>query len=257
MNNKIFKRAFKETSSYIYTLSYRLTGTSDEAEDLMQETYIHAHDKWQQLKNIDNPGPWLRKICLNLFIQRNRKTETRYRMKETVFPVDDHNIISRTFSPEQEYIFNYESQKIQSQCYSILTSSLCIYQRIVFVLVDIFEIKIDEVSEIIGKPKPATKSLLHRARNKMNKHLASICSLANSENICKCSSWISFAHDINTRRAHLKEIIKNRKKDYDKESTNSNLAILYKTLPYLNPTETISENYNKKIEPFNKKLHLL
>ena len=231
--------AVKETSSYLYTLSYRLTGSSDEAQDLMQETYIHAHDKWHQLKNIENPAPWLRKICLNIFIQRNRKKESRYRMKETAFPVEDHNIISGTLTPEEECLYNHEAQKIQSQCYSILTSSLCIYQRIVFVLVDIFEIDIDEVSEIIIKSKPAAKSLLNRARNKMNKHLASICSLANSENICKCSSWISFAHDIDTRRAHLKEIIKNRKKDYDKETTNNNLAFLYKTLPYLNPPRDI------------------
>ncbi len=228
---------FKETSSYIYSLSYRLTGSRDEAGDLMQETYLRAMQKLHQVRDAGNPLPWLRKICLNIFLDKNKKSGARYGMKETVFPADDHYIASNELTPEQEVVFDEDVQKIRSQCYSILSSTLCLNQRIAFVLVDIFRLDADEVSEIMNRSRSSVKSLLFRAREKMSRRLSPSCGLVDPDNICRCRSWIAFAHDVGKRREHLAEILEQKNPHADTRTAKDRLRMLFNALPYLRPPE--------------------
>lgn len=228
-----FEAAVVSSSRYIYSLSYRLTGSHDDASDLMQETYLKAFQKWDSARNRDNPMPWLRKICLNAFIDAGRKTGARGRMKETVFPAEEHDIVSDRPSPEDEVLADEEVRRIQSQCYTLMTTMLGLYQRIAFVLIDIFQLEIGEVSRLLRRSEASTKSLLYRARNRMNGAIGSSCGILNPEHHCRCRSWIAFSHDIEQRRRRLREII-SRAGDAGHES-GEKLHALYAALPHLNP----------------------
>ncbi len=230
-----FEEIVKDTSPYIYSLSYRLTGSSDEASDLMQDTYLRALQKFPQARNTENPLPWLRRICLNIFIDAQRKSNAKNRMKEVVFPADDHYFVSDGLTPEEEFVIDEEVQRIRSQCYSLLCSTLRLHQRIAFVLVDVFEIDIVEVSEIIGRSPAATKGLLYRARKKMCGRLGGTCSLVNPDNVCRCSSWVSFAHDIQRRREHLRVVLEGRDRSPRAAMKASTLSVIFRALPYLKP----------------------
>jgi RNA polymerase sigma factor (sigma-70 family) len=247
LSQRHFVQTVKDTSRYIYSLSYRLTGSSHEASDLMQETYLKAFQKWKSVHNTDNPLPWLRKICVNIFIDGDRKSKAGWAIKETEFPSDSHDFVSTALSPEEELVYNEEIQAIKSQCYTILSSSLNMHQKISFVLIDLFQLDIGEVSRLIDKSRAATKSLLYRAREKMGRFLGPFCGLVSSENACRCKSWVDLSHDIQKRRDMLKSILKSRPgADAGKPEIRQKVHSLCKALPYLNyPPQSLEEIFFK------------
>jgi RNA polymerase sigma-70 factor (ECF subfamily) len=236
-NTGTFEEIVKKTSAYVYSLSYRLTGSGDEAKDLMQETYLRALRNLRQARNPANPIPWIRKICLNLFIDAHRRKNSKNGIKEVAFPAEDHCVLSGALTPEQELVMDEDVRKIRSQCFSIVSSRLGFYQRIAFVLVDIFRLDVAEVSSITGKSPASVKSLLHRARSTMNRHLGSTCGLVRQDNLCRCRSWVALAHDVHGKRELLKELMARRNASAATGETADTLKMLYQTLPYLKPPD--------------------
>lgn len=57
----------------IYRLAYRLSGKKEDAEDLTQETFRIAFEKFDQLREIEKCRNWLVMILKNLFFKELRK----------------------------------------------------------------------------------------------------------------------------------------------------------------------------------------
>ncbi len=159
-----FENIVHRTSSYIFSLSYRLTGSYDDAHDLLQDTYLKAWEKWERVHDKENALPWIRKICVNQYIDMYRKSKREYIVSDPVFPRMEYEIASDAPSPEDELIADEEIRLIHSQCWTIITRTLPLYQQIVFILINIYRIGIEETARLIKKSPAATKSLLHHDR---------------------------------------------------------------------------------------------
>jgi RNA polymerase sigma factor (sigma-70 family) len=228
-----FERAFNQYATFLYSLAYRLTGCREDAEDLIQETCLKAWRSRKQLST-DNAEPWLRRICINTFIDSSRRKRVPTILNGD-FPTT-HEIASSDPTPDEQLLVDEEIRSIHSQCFSIVSANLPLYQRIIFVLVDIFQLSIDDAAELIGRSRSATKALLHRAREKMNSFLAPSCTLLSDSNLCRCESWISFAHDSQRRREYLLQILNARdRSDVSMKETKKKLIALFRQLPHLNP----------------------
>jgi RNA polymerase sigma-70 factor (ECF subfamily) len=57
----------------LYRYAYRLTGNSNDAEDLTQETFCSAQAKFSQLREPERVKSWLFSILHNAFLVRQRK----------------------------------------------------------------------------------------------------------------------------------------------------------------------------------------
>ena len=57
----------------MFNICIRMTGNQAEAEDLLQEAFLLAFKKIQQLKNPEQFGGWLRRIVVNECIRHSRK----------------------------------------------------------------------------------------------------------------------------------------------------------------------------------------
>lgn len=226
-----FEAFVRETSSYIYSLSYRLSGTRPDAQDLSQETYLRAWRAWTTFDRDRNPFPWLRQICVHCFVERMR---TRKRRAATE-PLDDRpELASSDPRPEEILIADEEIRKTQSQCYTIVSSGLTGEQRIVFVLTDIFLLDLNETSVLIGKSLSATKALLHRARARMQSRLGNLCSLALKENPCTCSAFHANSQSSAERREYARSILAERARDQAAlADTQARVIALFHNLPLL------------------------
>lgn len=242
-DDAIFGETVRTTASYIYSLSYRLTGSADDAADLAQETYLKAFERRTQLRDPQKALPWLRRICLRAFIDDARKRGARRGMRTVRFP-DGHELASTLPTPEQEMMGGDDVARIRSQCFSILSSSLCLYQRIAFVLIDVFGLDAGEVALLTGKSVPSVKSALHRARGTMYRKLASACGIVQEDAVCSCGAWIAFAHDIGKKRALLKEMLAAGADPHPPgAAVRKRLGDLFKALPYLEPPRVNSGKF--------------
>jgi RNA polymerase sigma-70 factor (ECF subfamily) len=61
----------------LFRAAYRLTGNVADAEDLVQDTCLHAFSKRASLRAATSPCNWLIRVQYNLFIDRARLAETR------------------------------------------------------------------------------------------------------------------------------------------------------------------------------------
>ena len=59
----------------IYRGAYRYAGTREMAEDLTQDTFATAYDKFHQLRELSNAKAWLFTILRNKFFTELRKKE--------------------------------------------------------------------------------------------------------------------------------------------------------------------------------------
>jgi RNA polymerase sigma-70 factor (ECF subfamily) len=69
----LLTRLVDEYYSLLYRYAYRLSGSSAEAEDLTQQTYLAAAVKLDQLRDLAHAKAWLFTILRNLFLKRMRR----------------------------------------------------------------------------------------------------------------------------------------------------------------------------------------
>ncbi|MEX1126154.1 MAG: SigE family RNA polymerase sigma factor [Acidimicrobiia bacterium] len=62
----------------VVALAYALSGSRSGAEDLAQEAFIAAHQRWDRIGGYDKPGAWVRRVVANMAISAfRRKTAER------------------------------------------------------------------------------------------------------------------------------------------------------------------------------------
>ena len=54
-------------------LAYALCGSRWAAEDLAQDAFLAAHDRWDRISGYDQPGAWVRRVVANRSISSVRK----------------------------------------------------------------------------------------------------------------------------------------------------------------------------------------
>lgn len=133
----------------LWRYCYRITGSPWDAEDLVQETLIKAFSSLTQIWQPINPKGYLFRIATNTWIDQCRRIKLK---------IDSIETINEQLSREPIDIFDIEG------AIEHLVLHLPPRQRVVILLVDVFQFKAKEVGEIIGSSEGAIKALLHRAR---------------------------------------------------------------------------------------------
>ena len=244
--NDDFQEVISQSASYLYSLAYRLTGSSDDAKDLVQESYFKAFKKWSQFEQKKRPIPWLRKICINTFIDNKRRLDRKKVLPGFDSFVIDHRIAADIPTPEDELLAEEGVQTIHSRCFSIFTQNLPLYQKISFVLIDIFDLSISETAVLIDKTEPATRALLHRARTKISQPVSEICSLVLPQNYCQCASWVRYADDAQKRRAYIHSILAHSQSGpHEVADVKKKLIVLFNNLPLIQPVNNWFEEVKK------------
>src|SRR5438132_8060721 len=70
-----FEEEALDLSDQVYRVAGRLTGSREEAEDLVQQTYERAFRSWRQYTPGTNLRAWLLRILTNLNIDRGRRQQ--------------------------------------------------------------------------------------------------------------------------------------------------------------------------------------
>ena len=151
---------FKKHRARLFGIAYRMLGTRDEAEDILQEAYI----KWHEANEgeIESAEAWLVTIATRLSIDRLRKAS---RERETYIGpwLPEPIIISDALSPEEEMEFASDL----SLAFLVLLERLSPLERAAFLLHDIFDCAYTDIARIVGKTETASRQMIHRARERV------------------------------------------------------------------------------------------
>lgn len=169
-----FARLVEQLSPYIYRLSMRMLGNTQDAEDVLQETFIKA---FQHLENFDGRSKistWLYRIATNealMLIRKRKHVEISLEQSSNVDtdPLDEPvHFIDWTTLPEQE-LMSEEVRAYLRQAVDGLPPSM----RAVFLLREIEELSTMETAQVLNISDAAVKTRLSRARLQLREKLSS------------------------------------------------------------------------------------
>ncbi len=72
-----FDALVREHQRMIYSLCYRMSGSPADAEDLAQETFIHAYQHLDGFRGEARVSSWLYRIAVNLCLNWQKRTQRR------------------------------------------------------------------------------------------------------------------------------------------------------------------------------------
>jgi len=169
-----FESAALEHIDSLFNVGMRMTRNREEAEDLVQETYLKVHRFSHTFKEGSNLKAWLFKILRNTFINSFRKKirepkEVRYNEIEDFYlynriKTDKANDVN--LSGDIANIYEFLDDEVKNA-----VDNLPVAFKEVVLYSDIEELSYGEISEIIGCPIGTVKSRLFRARKLLQKSL--------------------------------------------------------------------------------------
>lgn len=168
---KIFNQEFMPHINSMYNFAYRLTLDSDDAKDLLQDTYLKAFRFIDSFQQGTNAKAWLFRILKNSFINDYRKkskepSKVDYQEVETFYNSED---VDRQITPD----LRVEAlQDMIGDEISIALNSLDVDFRTVIILCDLEGFKYEEMAKILDIPIGTVRSRLHRARNLLKEKLS-------------------------------------------------------------------------------------
>jgi RNA polymerase sigma-70 factor (ECF subfamily) len=167
----VFNNEFMPHINSMYNFAYRLTLDSDDAKDLLQDTYLKAFRFIDSFQKGTNAKAWLFRILKNSFINDYRKkskepSKVDYQEVETFYNSED---VDRQITPD----LRVEAlQDMIGDEISIALNSLDVDFRTVIILCDLEGFKYEEMAKILDIPIGTVRSRLHRARNLLKEKLS-------------------------------------------------------------------------------------
>jgi RNA polymerase sigma-70 factor (ECF subfamily) len=168
---------------------YRIVGSVQDSEDLVQETLLAAWRGLQQFEGRASVRSWLYRIatnhCLNHLRDRGRRIPdspppadvhptppppTRMRDPIWLEPYPDSllaNVPDRTRGPEARY----ESREAIGLAFTVALQRLPPRQRAVLVLRDVLAFRASEVAEMLGVTEVSVNRMLQRARQTVDREV--------------------------------------------------------------------------------------
>lgn len=77
-----FDGFYRGNYASVVRLAYSLCGSMQIAEELAQEAFVTAHQRWERLHGFDRPDLWVRRVVINRSISYRRRQATERRALE-------------------------------------------------------------------------------------------------------------------------------------------------------------------------------
>jgi RNA polymerase sigma-70 factor (ECF subfamily) len=167
-----FARFVETYSAQVYRLGLKILNDPQDAEDILQETFLKAYKAIPTFEGRSSLATWLYRIAVNeaLMVVRKRHPET-VSVDEDVETEDGEaeprEIVDWCCLPENE-LLSGEGRKFMNAAIQRLPAGL----RVVFVLRDIEGLSIHETAEALSLTETAVKTRLLRARLNLREQLS-------------------------------------------------------------------------------------
>lgn len=150
-----FRELYEVSYRPLYAFLLSLTQNSEDAKDLLQDTYIQIRGSCHLYKKQGNPMAWIMKIGKNLFLMKCRQEQSRqYIRYEDV-----------EYELGFEDLSNMDNRFLLEKMFSILTEE----ERNIIVMRDVTGLKHREIAKLLEKPVGTILAKYNRGIKKLQK----------------------------------------------------------------------------------------
>ena len=170
-----FTREAMPLLDQLYGGALRMTRNPQDAEDLVQETYLKAYNAFDTFKPGTNLKAWLYRIMTNSYINTYRKNQRRPLVTSAEDVTDSQLYTSSSHdstgleSAEVEALKNMPNSRISEALNSINED----YRMVVY-YADVEGLAYKEIAEVMGIPLGTVMSRLHRGRKQLREMLKDV-----------------------------------------------------------------------------------
>lgn len=159
-----FARLVDMYSSPIYRLGLRMLGNPQDAEDVLQNTFLNALIHLPKFEGRSSLSTWLYRIAANEALMLIRKKKPEFNLEDTEAGENDKDLRPTQFVdwsalPENELLSGEGKQTLDGAIQTLPES-----MRLVFLLRDVEGLSIRETADALGLTETNVKTRLLRAR---------------------------------------------------------------------------------------------
>jgi RNA polymerase sigma-70 factor, ECF subfamily len=167
-----FRALVEEHSRMVFRLAYRMTGNEEDAEDVVQETFLRAHRAFGRFDARSSFGTWIYRIATNSAIdlirrRRNPAMTTAPRRSDE----DGSDPIERLPSSDplpDQVAFSGQVERGVASALLVLSP----LERAAFVLRHLEGLPIEKIATVLQSRPNAVKQTVFRAVRKLRRELA-------------------------------------------------------------------------------------
>jgi RNA polymerase sigma-70 factor, ECF subfamily len=154
-----FEELYRQHAGRLYNLAFRMAGSAQEAEDLLQEVFLHAYRKLGSFRGDSSLGTWLYRLGMNQCLDHLRGRQAK--MKQATESLDEEGaaepVAPAPITPVAVNRLDLERAigRLPEGC------------RAAFLLHDVEGFEHHEVAAILGISEGTSKSQVHKARMKL------------------------------------------------------------------------------------------
>ena len=166
-DSEAFRTLVERHSRGVYQLAYRVTGNQQDAEDVVQETFLKAYRQLGRFESRSTFGTWVHRIAMNCALDLLR-ARPRRELPEEMDVLEERGLEQSAVtspalaSPERLSASAQLGDRVRAAM-----ERLTALERSVFVLRHFEGYSIDEIGRALGMRESATKHSVFRAVRKM------------------------------------------------------------------------------------------
>lgn len=241
MTVDLLVQEFESFRAELRSFILRMTASVQDAEDIVQETYIKAHAKIDTFRGEASLKTWVFAIASNLARDLLR---AKRRWPENVTDICRDAAMSNVQFFEEAMTIKetspqgkFEIKEHIAFCFTCVSKSLPLEQQLALLLKEVYGFKVKEIAQIMNQSEAMIKYYLHVGRSKMIQVFDHRCALINKQGVChQCTELNGI---FNPEQNNEQELVKIKMvQDAGNKSKEALFDLRMKILQELDPFES-------------------
>lgn len=175
-----FRVLVERYSRRLFRLAYRMTGNEQDADDVVQESFLRAYRRLHQFESRANFGTWLYRIAVNCsydFMRTRQKHEEAHDSIDAAEPTNSDRsekaiqLVAEDPTPDRLALSAEVREEVKTAL-ALLTAK----EKAAFIMRHFEGMSMKEIGEALGIRTNATKNTIFRAVKKLRERLAPLVS---------------------------------------------------------------------------------
>lgn len=170
--NAAIPRLFDRYGDRIYRMGLHLCDTPQDAEDMVQETFVRALRNWESFEGRSSPYTWLHTIAARVCARQHRRRAGEPSAVESLdrlIPSGDERLVALPVDTESE--LDEQLRKEAEDRIRHCAAALPLHFQLPLVLKDFFDFSTAEVADILGIKEGTVRTRVYRARMRLRRDL--------------------------------------------------------------------------------------